>query len=94
MTGKEQLALIAEQRSSRAKEILANPRAFKVCEGCSSLFYDRPDREGKCIFCHAYRFDKDVNRIIELARLLGDRPIAFCCPVLPRSVTPKGLTAA
>lgn len=94
MTGQELLKLIAAQRKERCQEILANPAEYKICEGCSSLLYDFKGRDGHCPFCSAYRFEKNIDAIIELAKLLGDRELAVGCPILPRVTTPKGLTAA
>lgn len=92
MTGKELLITIAAERQRRCAMILAEPSKFRICEGCSSLLYN--DDRGVCLFCHSYRFDHDPARILELAKTLGDKPMADSCPVLPRRTTPQGLSFA
>jgi hypothetical protein len=94
MTGKEVLKLIALQRSERVQKILDNPNRYQVCEGCSSLLSQNPWYDGVCLFCGAYRFCREPEAVLEIARLLKDRTIAVGCPYLPRDITPRGLTHA
>src|SRR5690606_5377130 len=92
MTGAELLEKIAAQRKERCQRILADPSTAVICEGCSSLLWAKD--LVLCPFCKTYRFDADLGRILEMARLLGERPIAFGCAVLPRNTGPTGLSHA
>jgi RNA polymerase subunit RPABC4/transcription elongation factor Spt4 len=93
MTGHDLLILIAKQRAERIESVLKEPSKFKVCEGCSSLLFNRAG-VGICPYCGAYRFSTDPESIIEIAKLLENRTLALGCAVLPRDITPRGLSYA
>lgn len=57
-------------RAERAGKIIANPTAFKVCEGCESIVTAKTT---VCSNCSAYRFDNSPQRVIEQAKLLASR---------------------
>jgi len=58
------------ERSKKAQEIAASPELYMVCEGCDSIVVrDSP----MCPNCHSYRFDKEEDRVIEQAIILGSR---------------------
>ena len=59
------------ERTKRAAEIIAEPRGYKVCEGCESIVTIEAN---VCPNCHGYRFDEDSGRVISQAGLLGSRP--------------------
>ena len=58
------------ERARKAEQIIANPTAFKVCEGCESIV---AERVATCPNCHGYRFDDHPEAVIAQARLLGSR---------------------
>ncbi len=58
------------ERSERASRIIANPRKYKVCEGCDSIV---ARRGALCPHCNSYRFDDDEATIVAHARLLASR---------------------
>ena len=58
------------ERSERAAKIIAEPRSFKVCEGCDSIV---ARRVALCPNCNGYRFDDEPDRVIEQARTLAGR---------------------
>ena len=58
------------ERARKAEQIIANPTAFKVCEGCESIV---AARVATCPNCHGYRFDDGPEAVTAQARLLGSR---------------------
>lgn len=52
----------------KALEIVRNPVAYKVCEGCESIVFSDVVI---CPNCHAYRFDPSVDRVTDQAIELG-----------------------
>ena len=58
------------ERARKAEQIIANPTAFKVCEGCESIV---AARVATCPNCHGYRFDDVPEAVVTQARLLGSR---------------------
>jgi len=58
-------------RQDRAKEIIAHPQAYALCEGCESIV-----RRGRsfCPICRGYRWSHDPVRIRLQATLVGNRP--------------------
>ena len=60
----------APGRAEAAARIIANPLAYKVCEGCESIV---GSTVALCPNCHSFRFDASVTRIVEQARILGAR---------------------
>lgn len=91
MSGTEVQTIITARRKQRGLDVLASPGQFKVCEGCSSLCYLS---HNKCPFCHAYRFDEGREAVEAMARLLGDRPLAVGCAILPRFEVPGAASFA
>lgn len=91
MTGKDLLRLIARQRRKRCRMILEAPERFKICFGCQSLCFET---NAFCPFCNGYGFETDRETVVEMARLLGERPLAAECAVLPRQTTVRALTYA
>jgi hypothetical protein len=57
-------------RAASAARIIANPSAYKVCEGCDSIVGAATTL---CPNCHSYRFDADPMRVTLQARILGSR---------------------
>ena len=57
-------------RAAAAAKIVANPTAYKVCEGCDSIV---GHAAALCPNCHSYRFDSSSGRVIRQARILGAR---------------------
>ncbi len=57
-------------RVERAAKIIANPAAYKVCEGCESIVTAKTT---VCSNCYAYRFDSSPERVVEQAKLLASR---------------------
>ena len=57
-------------RQKRADKIVANPGAFKVCEGCGSVVARNVP---VCANCCAYRFDESETGVTTQARLLATR---------------------
>lgn len=57
-------------RAASAARIIANPFAYKICEGCDSIV---GASTVLCPNCHSYRFDAAARRVVEQARLLGSR---------------------
>jgi len=59
------------ERRERAKKILANPEAFKVCEGCESIVVKKAVT---CPNCHGYRFDERPEAVVAQVKVLAERP--------------------
>ena len=57
-------------RAASAARIIANPAAYKVCEGCDSIVGAATTL---CPNCHSYRFDPSAERVIHQAHILGSR---------------------
>jgi hypothetical protein len=59
------------ERRNRAKEIIAHPQGYALCEGCESIVI-----RGRsfCPFCLGYRWNYDPVRIRLLAEAVGNRP--------------------
>lgn len=57
-------------RAATAAKIIANPGAYKVCEGCDSIV---GSGAALCPNCHSYRFETSAERIILQAKILGAR---------------------
>jgi hypothetical protein len=91
MTAAQTLNNISEFRRARAKMVLAEPENFMICEGCSSILFQTSAR---CPFCAAYRFDRGTESVCNMARLLGDRPLAAGVAVLPRGTTVQAFSYA
>ena len=84
LSGAKQLQQIAASRKESALLILATPEAFKQCRSCQSLV---ADSVVFCPFCKAYGFDSELEQIIAMATMLGDRTLSFGCGVLPRGTS-------
>jgi hypothetical protein len=69
-----------KDRAQSAAEIIANPSAYKICEGCDSIV---GEAAVLCPNCHSFRFDSDPQRVVLQARILGARD--------QNSVTPDDL---
>lgn len=61
---------MSNDRLQKAKEIAANPSAYKVCEGCDSIV---GEKSITCPNCHGYRFDASQTRVVDQAIYLGSR---------------------
>ncbi len=57
-------------RAATAARIIANPSAYKVCEGCDSIV---GADTALCPNCHSYRFEPSPERVILQAKVLGAR---------------------
>jgi len=64
-------AVEALERQNRAKEIIAHPQGYALCEGCESI---APRGSRFCPFCRGYRWSYDPVRIRLLAMVVGKRP--------------------
>ena len=89
MSSKDQLEQIAERRRKIGRKIADAPGKFKICNGCESL---NCATNTFCPFCNSYGFESDCEEVVAMAELLGTRPLAFGCAVLPRATTMKALT--
>ena len=61
---------ISPERAATAAKIIANPNSYKICEGCDSIVGTSVIM---CPNCHAYRFDNNPTRVIQQAKILGNR---------------------
>jgi hypothetical protein len=59
-----------ESRKDKAMKIVANPSAYKVCEGCDSIV---SMTSVLCPNCHSFRFDTSPTSVIKQAKMLGNR---------------------
>lgn len=59
------------ERAARAQVIIENAANYKICEGCDSIVAARVT---SCPSCHGYRFNEDVDDVIEHAGELASRP--------------------
>lgn len=57
-------------RAERMAMIVADPQNYKICEGCDSLV---TRRVATCPNCFGYRFNEDLQDIVNQAMLLGTR---------------------
>jgi pyruvate/2-oxoacid:ferredoxin oxidoreductase beta subunit len=57
-------------RLKQAEKITSHPENYKVCEGCGSIVVLRAVT---CPSCHAYRFDKTIQRVVKQANDLALR---------------------
>ncbi|MGJ8633989.1 MAG: hypothetical protein ACSHX7_08715 [Luteolibacter sp.] len=60
----------SSNRAETAAKIAANPKNYKVCEGCDSIV---GQATAICPNCHSFRFDSDADTIIRQAVILGNR---------------------
>lgn len=89
-TGAELLAAIATRRKTAHKFILEHPENYCVCNGCGGVL--RLPVKNICKTCHSYRFDYSRAGVMAAADLLGARPIASGCPIIPRLAADSNLT--
>lgn len=89
MSSKDQIEQIAERRRELGRKIADAPGKFKICNGCESL---NCATNTFCPFCNSYGFESDSEAVVAMARLLGTRPLAVGCSVLPRAGTVKALS--
>jgi hypothetical protein len=89
MSSKDQLDQIGERRREIGEQIANAPDRFKICNGCQSL---NCATNTFCPFCNSYGFESNCEEVVAMARLLGRRPLAIGCAVLPRATTIKALT--
>ena len=61
---------MSEERKAIALLIMSSPDLFKICEGCDSIVKYTVNI---CRNCKSYRFNSDVDDIIEHAKILGNR---------------------
>lgn len=59
-----------EERARQAEKIIAQPKDYKVCEGCGSIV---KYATVICPVCKSYRFDEREEAIVEQAKILGSR---------------------
>lgn len=57
-------------RSEMAAKIQLKPSQYKVCEGCGSIV---ARKASVCPNCNAYRFDTQVQKILQQVELLATR---------------------
>lgn len=65
---KEDPALL--ERAKRAKRIVRNPSAYKVCHGCDSII---AAKVSICPNCHSYRYETDSAYVVKHAGILSRR---------------------
>jgi RNA polymerase subunit RPABC4/transcription elongation factor Spt4 len=58
------------ERMAQAQRIAANPRGYKVCDGCDSII---GAAAVLCPSCHSFRFDATSERVVRQALILGRR---------------------
>ena len=58
------------ERAKRARRITRNPAQYKVCGGCDSIVATKVNL---CPNCHGYRFECDLERVVEQANALAQR---------------------
>lgn len=51
-------------------QVLEQPEAYKICEGCESLL---SVERATCPSCYSYRFDTDREKIVLYAKSLANR---------------------
>ncbi len=89
ITKKQTLKSIQGYITSHAKRILANPVAFKSCEGC-----DRTVEKSisVCPICRSYRFDPDPDRVRQRVsfRQATLEDVYFTLPRLERAKAASG----
>jgi hypothetical protein len=61
---------IIDKRLAAAIQIILNPGQYKICEGCDSIV---KEKTRICPSCHGYRFNFDIEDVIEQAQILGAR---------------------
>lgn len=61
---------LAKARKEAAEKIKESPQDFKVCESCGSIVASAAH---VCPNCNAYRFDDDIQVVIEQADILAQR---------------------
>ena len=59
-----------ERRRAQAEAIIAEPDAYKICEGCGSILRRSAVL---CPLCKSYRFEESRERVVAQARELGSR---------------------
>ena len=59
-----------EERLTQALLILLKPEEYKICEGCESIV---TQKTSMCPNCHAYRFNDNVEDVIEHTREISVR---------------------
>lgn len=59
-----------QDRAKKAEKIIADPAAFKVCEGCDSIVRKRV---ASCPNCNGYRFEEETEAVVAQAKLLASR---------------------
>ncbi len=64
------MASSQQTRAEKAQAIIKNPCSYQVCEGCDSIV---GASVVVCPNCHGYRFDDEIDRVIEQALELGSR---------------------
>ena len=58
------------ERAKRAKRIVRNPSAYKVCQGCDSII---AAKMAICPNCHSYRYEADPAYVAKHAGILSRR---------------------
>ena len=58
------------KRMEQALAILLQPELFKICEGCDSIV---KGQTAICPNCKSYRFNDDVEEVVNQTKLLSDR---------------------
>jgi hypothetical protein len=91
MSAKDQLEQIAKRRRKIGKCVLEAPGKFKICHGCQSLTVAT---NTFCPFCRGYGFESNPQAVVMMARVLGDRPLATGCAVLPRITSVRAFALA
>jgi RNA polymerase subunit RPABC4/transcription elongation factor Spt4 len=61
---------MSEERKMIAMSIMTSPEYFKICEGCDSILKYTVIM---CKNCKSYRFNTNLDDIIEHAKILGNR---------------------
>jgi hypothetical protein len=69
------------RRRAKATRFATNPERYKVCAQCWSI---APLREGVCRICGTYRWDKSLERVREVAEMIGRSPFPVTAGTVPR----------
>jgi hypothetical protein len=80
-TGEEVLGKQRAKRKAASLRIIQNVDLFTLCDGCLSIHCRSISI---CPVCYGYRFDEDAERIISVARIAGERAMAWSEPVILR----------
>jgi recombinational DNA repair protein RecR len=80
MTDLEQLRHL-RLRCEKAREIIQNAGAYKVCDQFRSI---STKGASTCAICHCYRRDDNPAVVVEMANSMGRNPFPLTIATVPR----------